>query len=246
MPTSKRRSRSKVRTVLLLAACILVASQAASQVAEPLPDRVAVDDSSHDRVELGEPSHDRPALGELAGDGPTRAESASAGGAGAALSTDSVLVPSGRTFELSGRYRLLGTDEYLDLASLRGKTVLMDFWASWCRPCIQEIPEANAFADRLASRQDVAFVSVNQDELTGGQGVEAVRRLVNEKGIVYPVLLDSRDESLKNRLKVRAWPTKVMIDPDGKILMPPSGRMTFALAAEYLRLHRPSDAEADR
>lgn len=150
-------------------------------------------------------------------------------------SRDSILIDSGRTFDFTGRYRLLGTGEFVDLSSFRGKTILIDFWTTWCRPCIVEIPEANEFADRIAGRDDVVFVSVNQDEVTGGADAESIAAMVEAKGIAYPVLLDSRQESLKHRLGVRAWPTKIMIDRDGSILRPRSGRLTFTLAAEYLR-----------
>lgn len=158
--------------------------------------------------------------------------------AGAESSRDSVLVHSGRPFDFSGRYRLLGSDELVELASLLGKTVLIDFWTSWCRPCIEEIPEANEFTERFAAQEDVVFVSVNQDELTGGADIELLKALVEDKRIAYPVLLDSREGSLKHRLGVRAWPTKIMIAPDGSMLRPSSGRLTFALAEEYLHLQR--------
>lgn len=179
----------------------------------------------------GDPSDTRGAA-----EAQTSAESSShtASGSDTAPGSQSPLVHSDRTFDYSGSYRMIGTDEEFDLASLRGKTVLIDFWTTWCRPCIQEIPEANRFFERIADREDVVFVSVNQDEITGGADVEAVKDLVRSKEIAYPVLLDDPVQSLKRRLNIRAWPTKILVGPDGRHLLPASGRMTFATAEAYL------------
>ena len=123
----------------------------------------------------------------------------------------------------------------LDLAALRGKLVFLDFWASWCRPCLVEIPELNAFAEEFAGREDVVFISVNQDALTSGGDIGLVRELLGERSIEYPVVIDNAEPSLKKMFKVRAWPTRVLISPAGEILEPAAGRLTLEAAAEYLR-----------
>lgn len=157
-----------------------------------------------------------------------------------------ILVPSGRFVRLEGFYPFFAgstkvgeapgaISDVIDLESVRGKTVLLDFWASWCRPCIEEIPETNEFAAQFADLDDFVFISVNQDVLTSGGDVEYVRDFVRERGIEYPVLVDQPAPSLKKLFKIRAWPTRIMISPEGEILERPVGRLTLSAAAEYLR-----------
>ena len=164
----------------------------------------------------------------------------------AASDTAAVLVRSGRMVHLDGTYRLLSAGAHaspvvaaagdsLDLAVLRGKTVFLDFWASWCRPCLVEIPELNAFAEEFAGREDVVFISVNQDALTSGGDLDVVHKLLGERSIRYPVLIDDAEPSLKKMFKVRAWPTRVLINAGGEILEPSAGRLTLEAAAEHLR-----------
>jgi thiol-disulfide isomerase/thioredoxin len=50
------------------------------------------------------------------------------------------------------------------LSSLRGKVVVLDFWASFCEPCKEELPRVDALAKKLASRKNVVFVAVNLDK----------------------------------------------------------------------------------
>lgn len=158
------------------------------------------------------------------------------------------LVPSGSFVPLEGQYWLLtpgkhaseqlsATGDSLDLGTLRGKHVLLDFWTSWCRPCIEEIPDLNNLAEDLDGRDDAVFISVNQDALTSGGDLEYVYRLVEGGSIEYPVLIDDAEPSLKRAFKVRAWPTRIIISPDGEILLSPEGRLTLGEAAEYMRLH---------
>ena len=156
------------------------------------------------------------------------------------------LAPAGRTVQLEGVYSILSAGAYastlvaaagdsLDLAALRGKYVFLDFWASWCRPCLVEIPELNAFAEEFAGHEDVVFISVNQDALTSGGDMDVVHEILVERSIEYPVLIDDAEPSLKKMFKVRAWPTRILISPDGEILDPPTGRLALDAAAEYLR-----------
>lgn len=155
-----------------------------------------------------------------------------------------ILVRTGEFVTLEGSYAFMpgvhpavGLEPAADtlrLEFLRGKLVLLDFWASWCRPCIEEIPETNAFASEFGDREDFVFISVNQDAVTAG-GAENVRDFVRSRGIEYPVLIDEEVPSLKKMFTIRAWPTRIMISPDGELLELRTGRLTLSAAAEYLR-----------
>ena len=95
----------------------------------------------------------------------------------------------------------------IDLESLRGRPVLLTFWASWCGPCRMELPELAKLAGELKS-EDLALVTVNMDR-TPAQGM----RFLERYGIEVPVYLMSRNDL--TRLGVESLPTNVLIDRQG-------------------------------
>ena len=96
------------------------------------------------------------------------------------------------------------------LAELRGKVVLLDFWATWCAPCRQEIPEYIALQTRYAG-DGLVVVGMSLDTLP----VEAVREFVRKAGINYAVVV--ADSEIAEAYAVEALPTTVLIDREGRI-----------------------------
>jgi len=97
------------------------------------------------------------------------------------------------------------------LASLRGHTVLVDFWATWCPPCLLEIPELNALSHELDG-SDTRILAVSVDSLTA----EALAAWLKERDVRYPVALGDTD--LAGRFGADAFPFHVVLGPDGKVL----------------------------
>jgi cytochrome c biogenesis protein CcmG/thiol:disulfide interchange protein DsbE len=96
----------------------------------------------------------------------------------------------------------------IDLAALRGRVVAVNFWASWCGPCQEEIPQ---LAELWHENRDRCFELLGVAEESAREDV-----LRMAPGIPYPILLDERAEALAS-WRVPAYPRTYLVDAEGKI-----------------------------
>ncbi len=100
------------------------------------------------------------------------------------------------------------------LADLKGeKLTVVDFWATWCKPCLVSIPQLVKLNDEFGQK-GVNFIGINED---GPRNIAKVKPFAFSKGITYPVLMDS-DQQLMSDLMVSALPTLIILDKNGRVL----------------------------
>ncbi len=100
----------------------------------------------------------------------------------------------------------------MKLSDYRGKVVLLNFWATWCDSCKQEIPWFMQFESKY-KESGLTVLGVSMDD----DGWKAVRPFLQEKKLNYPVVIGS--ESLGKLYGLNAMPRTVLIDREGKIAL---------------------------
>jgi len=107
------------------------------------------------------------------------------------------------------------------LAEYRGKVVIVNFWATWCEPCVEEMPSLQKLKDLLpAGRVEVIGVNLGENEIR-------IRQFVEKTGIAFPLLLD-RDGDAKKAWKVNGAPTTYVLDAKGRVRFYWVGEVDFA------------------
>ncbi|MGN7478815.1 peroxiredoxin family protein [Solibacillus silvestris] len=102
----------------------------------------------------------------------------------------------------------------LTLSDLRGKRVVLNFWATWCPPCEAEMPHMQKYYDKYRKKDNVEIVGVN---LTyEKEKVERVEQFLKSYDITFPVVLEI-DGSVSYQYEIMTIPSTYMIDTEGKI-----------------------------
>ena len=109
------------------------------------------------------------------------------------------------------------------LSDFKGKKVYINMWASWCGPCMREIPELEKTYQKLKNNKDVVFLSMtspNDSEFKNqspqDKGKDVILNKAKELGATYPVLFDVNDRFIIN-YAIRSFPTHIFINSDGTI-----------------------------
>ncbi|HLR07700.1 MAG TPA: TlpA disulfide reductase family protein [Bacillota bacterium] len=121
----------------------------------------------------------------------------------------------------------LEEDTVVRLSDLQGERVIVNFWATWCAPCREEIPDFQ----KLYDSEDVEILAVNMTESEKSE--DDVIEFVDEFAMTFPVLLDV-DSEVSETYQVQAYPTTYMIDSNGHIQYIAMGPMDYDLMAEQL------------
>lgn len=125
---------------------------------------------------------------------------------------DSGARPSGTDSALSFSLQdIKGQTVSLDVALKNNKAVLLNFWATWCPPCREEIPELIRLQNEYGKS---GFTVLGIDV---GESPAKVSTFMNKMGMNYPVLLD-RDQAVAARYRIVGIPTSYLVSSEGKII----------------------------
>ena len=92
------------------------------------------------------------------------------------------------------------------LPDLKGKTIVIDFWATWCSPCLAEMPKLQRWSEELGD--DFVLIGVTDEP------IDKVKRFASRYGITYPLVSDE-DHKLQSLFEVQALPAMVLVSSDG-------------------------------
>jgi peroxiredoxin len=118
-----------------------------------------------------------------------------------------------KTGTVAPEFSLPGLDgKTVDLASYRGKVVVLNFWATWCPPCVAEMPSLERLS-RALGPEGLAVVTVSTDE-----DEKALRAFVTEHGLTMPVLRDPGGRGPADEYHTTGYPETFVLDRAGKLL----------------------------
>jgi thiol-disulfide isomerase/thioredoxin len=106
----------------------------------------------------------------------------------------------------------------LSIAAAHGKVVLLNFWATWCGPCREEIPDLIGLQAKYKDRLQIVGISVDDDD----DAAEAVKKFVDESRINYPVALASPEVRMQYG-GITALPTSFVLDTEGRVVQKHEG-----------------------
>jgi len=107
------------------------------------------------------------------------------------------------------------------LSDFKGKKVYINMWASWCGPCMREIPELEKVYQKYKNNKDYVFLSMTspndaefKNQSPQDKGKDVILNKAKELGATYPVLFDVNDRFIIN-YAIRSFPTHILINSDG-------------------------------
>lgn len=103
-------------------------------------------------------------------------------------------------------------DISISLDDLKGKYVLLDFWATWCAPCIEEIPTLRKLYEKT-SKSNFEIISI-----VGDSPIESLEQLIKKHSISWPQIISNDLNLIKEKYHINGYPTTYLLNPEGEII----------------------------
>lgn len=134
-------------------------------------------------------------------------------------------------FTLEDQY---GTEHIL--SEYKGKTIFLNFWATWCPPCKKEMPDIQKLYEETQEEEnsDLVILGIAAPGYSNEGSREEITQFLEENGYTYPVLMDETSEVFR-KYGIRSYPTTFMIDKNGNIFGYVSGQLTEEMMRSIIR-----------
>ena len=110
------------------------------------------------------------------------------------------------------------------LGDLPGKVVLVDFWATWCEPCLETMPRLQELYSAYSAKGfDVWGVSIDEDK----DRVEKIKKMVEKLNVSYPIFVDAKQTPAWHQFKVKAIPAMYLLDGESQIVAQWVGKIDY-------------------
>lgn len=121
--------------------------------------------------------------------------------------------------------------ETIRLSDLRGKGVMLNFWATYCPPCEKEMPYMESLYPKYKDDIEIVAVNLDQSELV-------IHRFIDKYKLTFPVVHDTKSD-IMDLYKVKPLPSTFFIDPNGIIVEKVEGALTLERLEEYFQAIQP-------
>lgn len=115
--------------------------------------------------------------------------------------------------------------DIVKLSDYKGKKVLLNFWASWCKPCEEEMPHIQKFYEEKAKESNIEVITVNMTKYERTD-LRDVKNFVKDHGLTFPVLLDKEGE-IMDLYEIKFFPTTYILDTEGVIVEAISSPLSY-------------------